>query len=165
MVCGSIQALRCRRANIGRSFLCQTPLIGLSAIIVWWVVPQRQKLTNDAESKWQKFRRIDFAGALLLAATVASFLLAVELGGQKLPWTSPMVLGLLGAGTACGALFVTAEKYWSPEPIFPLELLWHKDVMCAYLVLMLQISAQLGVSRYHLMTNFQKQVTVTNFYS
>jgi MFS family permease len=136
-------------AHIARSFLGQAPLIGLSAIIAGFVVPRGHKLTSDVESKGKKFRRIDFAGAFLLAATVASFILAVELGGQKLPWTSPTVLGLLGAGTACGALFVTAEKYWALEPIFPLELLWHKDVLCAYLVLMLQTAAQFGVSLYH----------------
>lgn len=115
-------------------------MIGISAIIAWLVIPRKQKKSNDVESEGQKFRRIDFAGAILLAATIASFLLAIELGGQELPWVSPNILGLFGGGVVCGALFVVVE------PVFPLQLLRHKDVICAYLMLLLQTAAQISVS-------------------
>jgi len=133
-------------ADHNRAFLGQCPLIGVSAILVLWLVP-RKKTDEDTESKGQRFRRIDFAGSFLLAVTVTSFLTAVEIGGQKFPWTSPIVLGLFGAGVACAGLFAVTEQYWAPEPVFPLQLLWHKEVVCGYLVLLLQMAAQMGVGR------------------
>ena len=98
------------------------------------------------DSKAQKFRRIDFSGAFLLAGTITSFLLVVELGGQKVPWISPTTIVLFSLGLVCSIFFVITEKYWALEPIFPLKLLWHKDVMLGYLVLLLQIAAQLSVN-------------------
>jgi len=131
-------------ANISRSFLGQCPLIMLSAILVLWLVPRKRK-EEDTESKGQRFRRIDFAGSFLLAVAITSFLTAVEIGGQKFPWTSPIVLGLFGAGAASAGLFIVVEEYWAPEPVFPLRLLWHREVVCGYLVLGLQLAAQMGV--------------------
>jgi hypothetical protein len=81
-----------------------------------------------------------------LAATITSFLLAVEIGGQKVPWASLPVFGLFGAGFVGATLFYFIEKYWALEPIFPLELLWKRDVITAYIVCLLQIAAQLSVS-------------------
>jgi Fungal trichothecene efflux pump (TRI12) len=119
-------------------------LIVLSGLLAIWLIPRRQR--NDLEvSKAEKFRRIDFAGAILLATTITSFLTAIELGGQKVPWTSLVIFGLFGAGIVCATFFLLTEKYWAVEPIFPLELLWHSDVISGYIVLLLQVAAQLSV--------------------
>jgi hypothetical protein len=73
-------------------------------------------------------------------------MIAVELAGQKLPWNHPVILGLVAGSVVFGGLFVITEEYWAYEPVFPLHLLRNRDVVCAYLVLGLQIAAQLGVS-------------------
>jgi hypothetical protein len=121
-------------------------LIIFSGALALWLIPSRSKdRLNEDGSKEEKFRRIDFAGAFLLAATITSFLLAIELGGQKVPWLSPLIIVLFATATGCASLFYLTEKNWALEPVFPLELLAHKEVVLGYLVILLQVAAQLSV--------------------
>lgn len=121
-------------------------MIVLSGALAAWLIPSAPKdRLNGESSSEDKFRSIDFAGAFLLAATITSSLLAVEVGGQKLPWNSPLIVILFATAIVCAALFYMTEKFWAPEPIFPLQLLSHKEVMLGYLVLLLQSAAQLSV--------------------
>jgi EmrB/QacA subfamily drug resistance transporter len=65
--------------------------------------------------------RIDFAGASLLALTIASLILITVLGGVTYAWTSPEVIGL-GALTIISLIsFILREKV-AEEPILPLRL-------------------------------------------
>jgi Fungal trichothecene efflux pump (TRI12) len=144
MVCIPVIFATAAENWLGRSFLGQGPLIGVSGLLALWLIPRTQRRAEEG-TKLEKFRRIDFAGAILLATTVTSFLVAIELGGQKVSWNSPVIFGLLAAGIVGAGWFFATEKYWAQEPIFPLELLWHRDVMCGYGLLILQIAAQLSV--------------------
>jgi MFS family permease len=137
------------------SFILQSPLIVVSGLIVWYLVPQNShskgpttngETRENGESGTSKWARIDFAGAILIASTITSIMLAAELAGQKLPWNHPIIFGLIALSLASGVLFVYTENHWAVEPIFPLHLLKKQEVVCGYLVLALQISAQLAVS-------------------
>ncbi|QDS75640.1 hypothetical protein FKW77_006935 [Venturia effusa] len=125
------------------SFLGQAPLIAMSALLVWILVPHR--VHDDEETKTEKFSRIDFAGAFFLATTITSFLLVVEIGGRKLAWNHPFILVLVATTMLSAMLFVITETRWAAEPIFPTHLLKQKDVICQYLVMALQIAAQLAM--------------------
>jgi MFS family permease len=127
------------------SFILQCPLLGLAALLAWFLVPHKARPEN-LKSGPSRLARIDFAGSTLLAGTITTLMVAVELAGQKLPWNHPIVLSLLGGSVALGGLFVITEEYWTYEPVFPLRLLLNRDVVAAYSVLGLQIAAQLGVS-------------------
>jgi MFS family permease len=127
------------------SFILQCPLLAIAALLAYFLVPHKAR-PEDSKSGVSRLARIDFAGSVLLASTITALMLAVELAGQKLPWNHPIVLGLVAASVAFGGLFVVTEEYWAYEPVFPLHLLRQRDVVCAYLVLGLQIAAQLGVS-------------------
>jgi hypothetical protein len=120
------------------------PLIGISALLAWILIPHKVR-EQDVEAKKAKVSRIDFAGAILLALTITTFLLVVELAGQKLPWNHPIIFVLFGASTASGIVFLLTEVYWAVEPIFPPQLLLQRDVVSGYLVFGLQISAQMAV--------------------
>jgi MFS family permease len=136
------------------SFLIQAPLVLVAALLAWVMIPgpkepkesEREGEEADVKPKRSKIARIDFAGAILLALTVTSLLLAVELAGQqKVAVMHAAILGLLASFLGFGVLFVLTEVYWAAEPVFPVHLLKRRDVMSAYLVLALQISAQLAV--------------------
>jgi MFS family permease len=126
------------------SFILQCPLLAIAALLAWFLVPHKAR-AEDLKSGPSRLARIDFAGSALLAGTMTTLMLAIELAGQKLPWNHPFVLGLLGGSVALGGLFIITEQYWAYEPVFPLHLLVNRDVVSAYLVLGLQIAAQLGV--------------------
>jgi EmrB/QacA subfamily drug resistance transporter len=85
-------------------------LIALSAITARLHLPVR-KIEH----------RIDFLGAILLATSVVSLLLATVLGGNTYAWTSTQIYSLVGGGLLLAAIFV----YWetkAKEPIIPLHL-------------------------------------------
>ena len=62
-----------------------------------------------------------------------------------MPWNSPLILVLASLSLVLGLLFLLVEGYWTKEPVFPLRLLIHRDVLTAYLIAGLQTAAQLGV--------------------
>ena len=64
---------------------------------------------------------IDFAGAALIVGGVSSLLLALVWGGQRYPWGSATIVGLL----VVAAVLLFAFVYWegrATEPILPLRL-------------------------------------------
>jgi EmrB/QacA subfamily drug resistance transporter len=65
--------------------------------------------------------RIDWAGTLLLSASITCLVLLTTWGGSQYAWDSPVILGL-GAASILGAVgFVLVERR-SPEPAIPLRL-------------------------------------------
>lgn len=101
--------------------------------------------SNDPTAgRKSKFGRIDFRGAILFALTILALLLPLELGGVKLPWSHPIILGLFGLSVVLLLIFVAVERRQS-EPILPLEIFHRRDAVFSFLILGFQMSAQLGV--------------------
>lgn len=110
-------------------------------------LPNRTGTSNPTQLKGQpsKLRRIDFIGSFLVALTIVSLLAALSLGGQNLPWSHPIIIGLGISSIALGAIFVTYEIKYALEPVFPPLLLLRWDVASAYIISGCQTAAQLGV--------------------
>ncbi|KAF5016751.1 hypothetical protein F66182_11458 [Fusarium sp. NRRL 66182] len=93
----------------------------------------------------ERVGRMDGLGALLLASSVLAFTAPLEVGGQKVSWSHPIVTGLVGAGVLLAIAFAFVESRWAREPIFPLRLVRNRDVTKSYLVSFGQSAAQLGM--------------------
>ena len=130
-----------------RSFFLQCPLALLAIALVALKLEREEKsLPLDSKSSSQsKLRRVDFMGSLSLALTIIGVLLVLDLGGQKLPWGHPVIWITLSASVVVGILFILIEAYVAREPIFPLQLLIHRDIMTAYLLGILQLAGQVSV--------------------
>jgi hypothetical protein len=89
--------------------------------------------------------RIDFLGAILLTVVIVSFLLVLNIASKKLAVSDPMVLGLCGLWAGSSLLFVLVEARYASEPIFPLQLLLHRDVLTSYLLAFMIIMGQMIV--------------------
>lgn len=77
----------------------------------------------QAQSLADKLRRIDVIGSLSLVSAVGCFLLALDLKGtEEIPWSHPLIYGLLTSSVISCILFFLAEKYWAPFPVMPLRL-------------------------------------------
>lgn len=70
----------------------------------------------------ERHHRLDILGAALIMVASVSFMLALNLGGVRLPWTSPAILALGAAALLIGALFVV-RLLTAPEPLIPLAIL------------------------------------------
>lgn len=126
------------------SFIGQGPIILLAIILVALKLPSSSP-PAPAKGEPSKLRRIDFAGAFMLAITIVSLLGALSLGGQNLPWSHPIVISLSAGSLFLGAIFVTYEVKHALEPIFPPTLVVQRDVATPYAIMALQTAAQLAV--------------------
>src|SRR5262249_44104150 len=64
---------------------------------------------------------VDWLGATAFLGAVVPLLLALSWGGRDYAWSSPVVVGLLGAAFLVGGLFLLIESR-AVEPILPLGL-------------------------------------------
>ena len=121
-----------------RSFLGQCPPTALALALVCWKLQIPSLETSTKQSHLSKLRRIDFIGAILLSVSIVCALLVLDLGGQKMSWSSPKVLTMLASSLVSGNLFLLVEGFWAKEPIFPLRLLLNRDVFTSYVNLAFQ---------------------------
>ncbi|EXM26204.1 Major facilitator superfamily [Fusarium oxysporum f. sp. vasinfectum] len=124
------------------SFLGQSPIFAVSMIIAAILLPST---TQTEGATLERIKRIDALGALLLGGSVLAFMVPLEIGGQKIPWSHPLVPILAAAGVILSVAFVLVESHWAKEPIFPLRLLRSGDVTQTYLIAFGQAAAQLGM--------------------
>ncbi|KAA8576111.1 hypothetical protein EYC84_006273 [Monilinia fructicola] len=129
------------------SFIGQGPLMLFAIALVAYKLPARSLSDEPIQARDgpSKLGRIDFVGAFMLAGTIATFLGALSLGGQELPWSHPIVIGLLLGSIVLGAVFVSYEVNVAVEPIFPPALVAQRDVALPYAVNALQLGAQIGM--------------------
>jgi hypothetical protein len=104
--------------------------------------PQR---IDEPQTIRAKLRRIDFLGATFMSTTILSAMLVLDMGGEKVAWTSPVIIILAGLAVISGLSFYVVEKFWAKEPIFPLRLLFHRDVALDYVLMSVQIASQMAV--------------------
>jgi hypothetical protein len=136
-----------------RALAGQGPLTICAMFLVAWRLDLNSLTTASGETSGErvsslrdKLGRVDFAGCALLTATILPLLVVLDIGGEKLPWSSPLIVGLAATGVASGFLFVFAERR-SKEPVFPLHLLTNLAVVNSYLLLLLQMTSQMAVSQ------------------
>ncbi|KAF2119489.1 major facilitator superfamily transporter [Lophiotrema nucula] len=128
------------------SFFGQAPLAFIAIILVWYTLPNDiQTSKTGTEQKKGKLGRVDFLGAGLMTLAILSFLLPLEIGGVRLPWSHPLIPGLLAAGLVFALLFLATEAYVAREPIFPLELLKQREAIACFLTMGAQVAAQMGL--------------------
>ncbi|KAI8630956.1 MFS general substrate transporter [Xylariaceae sp. FL1651] len=118
------------------TFYINIPFGGVSTILLFFSL----RIKHNAHGNvLEKFKRIDFIGNFLLAASVASVLYALTYGGTRFNWTNPgiivsLVLGLLGH-----IIFLLFEA--SPlcrDPVMPMSLFKNRTSSAAYIATFLQ---------------------------
>ncbi|KAF9696856.1 hypothetical protein EKO04_005201 [Ascochyta lentis] len=127
------------------SFLGQVPFAGVAIVLVWMVLPARVHHHLDEEIKGSKFARIDFLGAIFMALSILSLLLPLEIGGDRIPWSDRRIALLFSAALTFGVLFLVIEGWIAKEPIIPLSVLRHKEVLLSSLIMICQTGAQVGL--------------------
>lgn len=82
--------------------------------------------TLPAQSSYAR-HAIDYAGAALLALTLASVVLVTDLGGTVYSWSSPLMIALIVIAVVGLIAFIMVERR-AREPILPLQLFRLRDV-------------------------------------
>ncbi|MCW2794853.1 MAG: major facilitator superfamily 1 [Nocardioides sp.] len=102
-------------------FLVNLPVGLAAAWMLWRRFDERVERTRH---------RIDYAGAVLLAAGATLLLLGLLEGGVRWDWTSPASLGLFATSLALLVGFVVVERR-APEPVLPLWIFRHRVLNAA----------------------------------
>ncbi|KAL2179355.1 major facilitator superfamily domain-containing protein [Thermothelomyces heterothallicus CBS 202.75] len=131
------------------SFFGQVPPILLAIFLVTVSLPRSPAASSsngvdDRLAQRSKISRVDFKGSLLFALAILAFLLPIELGGVKLPWSHPAIIVLFGLSPVLLLVFVAVEKRQG-EPILPLGIFQRRDAVFSYAILGLQTAAQLSL--------------------
>ncbi|RMZ84468.1 hypothetical protein DV738_g789, partial [Chaetothyriales sp. CBS 135597] len=112
------------------AFGVQVPVIALSLLWAFFFVPRNlgpMLIKQSGGGAWAALKKFDSLGSILLVITVTCLILALNLGGNIFPWSSPIIIiSLVVSGVAAG-LFIWVEKY-AVQPLMPLHLLTHVPV-------------------------------------
>jgi hypothetical protein len=118
----------------------------LCAIYLPDVRPSQAKLLtveNETTSK-SRLGRVDFNGAILFAIAILAVLTPLEVGGTQISWTHPLIWISVAVGAVVFYLFLRVEKR-AAEPIIPLDVFRRRDAVLSFVIMGLQVAAQLGV--------------------
>jgi EmrB/QacA subfamily drug resistance transporter len=118
-------------------FYLNPPLSVISLFMIATRMPQLNKRAGPRP-------RIDFVGAVLIAASVAALMLALSWGGQTYPWNSRPIVGLIVGGVIGLAALLFVESR-TPDPVLPLSMFRIKTFWTATLASFLISMAFMGV--------------------
>lgn len=78
-----------------------------------------------------RHKRIDYAGSFALISSLVLLLVALNTGGNTLPWTHPLVWICIFLSVLCLLVFGHIEKNLAKEPVIPVGLLADRTVLAA----------------------------------
>lgn len=102
------------------AFAVQVPLIFVSLFMVTTFIKQIVPIHSGTESK---LKRIDFLGSVTLVSAVSCLILGLNIGGNLMPWSSPVPISLIAVSFALVLLFIYIEARVAREPIMPMRLM------------------------------------------
>ena len=121
----------------------QAPMLIFSCVVVATKVNIQLPDHIQNQSLSEKLHRIDFLGSLTLVGAVGCLLLGFSLKStEEMPWSNPLIIGLLAASVIFGSCFVLVEKCWAPYPVMPLRLMTQRTPLAVSISnLLLSMSA------------------------
>ncbi len=121
-------------------------ILALAALLVY--LPSNISIRNTRFTGWAAVRRIDFIGALLVAAATICLLLGLTWGGnQTYDWGSVQVIGVLAASGILYIAFFISERF-AAEPVLPLTLFRNRVFAAASVLSLLQLMVLVGLIIY-----------------
>ena len=110
------------------AFYIQVPFIVFGGLAAFLTVKVPIKETDT-----DKIKRVDFLGAFTLVLSLVLLLLALNSGGNVVPWNHPLVYVSLPLSFVSLLVFIYVEDRVALEPIIPVRLLVDQTVLAACL--------------------------------
>lgn len=104
---------------------------------------------------------MDFLGTAIFTAATVTFLMVLNLGGEKLPWDHPIIISLIILCLVLGTAFILTEKFQAQRPLIPLWLLRTNGVGISCLAQVLIFLSKASVS--NVVTLFQVHSLTVKF--
>ncbi|KIY64655.1 MFS general substrate transporter [Cylindrobasidium torrendii FP15055 ss-10] len=126
------------------AFLLQAPIALLAIVSVSIALHMPTVDTTDFSTK---IKRVDFAGAFTLVATLFFFLFGVERGGN-VAWDDKQTIGALIIAAVAFVLFGFIEMEWAREPLAPKRIIVNRSLIASYLCNFFCIAAMMPILFY-----------------
>jgi EmrB/QacA subfamily drug resistance transporter len=97
--------------------------------------------------RYERPHRIDVAGAVLMTVGTVALLLALSWGGTTYPWSSPVIVLLLG-GALAGWILFTLRLLSAREPFIPIGVMTNKIVLFATLSMFFTYGTMIALTIY-----------------
>ncbi|CAG8088106.1 unnamed protein product [Penicillium salamii] len=107
------------------AFFIQLPLIFVYFFAAAWTVPAdlgRKTVGTEHMKISQLIRSIDITGSFILITSVTLLIIGLNLGGNVLPWSHPLIFTSLSFSFVLAVIFVRYEPHVE-RPVMPIELL------------------------------------------
>jgi len=87
----------------------------------------KAKTSSSGHDVGRFFLKLDLGGSLLLIASMCCLFMAIQWGGHRLPWSSPIIIGLFSVSGVLLVLFLLAEWKMGDDASVPFGVM--SDVM------------------------------------
>ncbi|KAF7356528.1 MFS general substrate transporter [Mycena venus] len=101
-------------------FWINLPCGAVGAAVVFFLLKIHPQDETQSKHKWM---HLDWAGAVLMLGSFASFLLPLQWGGNVKAWNNPTVIALFAVSAALLLIFLVWERRLSFKAMVPLRLL------------------------------------------
>jgi len=129
-------------------FYINLPVGALALVALLIFLPVDISERSQSVISWAVVRRIDFVGAVLVAAATTCLLLGLTWGSNgRYGWGAPLAIGMLVGAGVLYALFVVTESRVA-DPILPLGLFRNQVFTAASLLSLLHGMILLGLTIY-----------------
>ncbi|KZV65866.1 ABC transporter [Peniophora sp. CONT] len=108
-------------------FYINLPIGGVALAIVFVVLPNLRVVAGSG--KLTALMRLDWIGAILNFGFVTFLLIALQYGGNELPWDDGMVIAFLVLAAVFAIVFVLWERRAGPRAVLPLEVALRRNVL------------------------------------
>jgi MFS family permease len=93
-------------------------------------------------------RKIDVLGCILVAIASSSMVIGLSFAGDRYPWGSPQIIGLLGTSLLFWVIFLSVEKNHAEEPVLDPRVLRNRPFLTVAGATLLSFFAQMGIMMY-----------------
>ncbi|KAK6854020.1 hypothetical protein PG995_010832 [Apiospora arundinis] len=106
-------------------FASQIPIMLVCFCISALVIPHDLGVRDCTISMRDSLHDFDFVGSGLLCVILTTMIIGLNLGGQILPWSHPIVASALVVCVACIPVFLYVEWRCASHPLVPLDFISH----------------------------------------
>lgn len=103
-------------------YYCLAPLGLVVAVVMYFLIEDRQKQIQSILTKKEKFKKIDYLGTFLSTASLTLLLVAVSGGGSSYAWNSAVTISLFVVGGILFIAFILCEWKIPELPMVSLAL-------------------------------------------
>ncbi|OAT01728.1 MFS transporter, variant [Blastomyces dermatitidis ER-3] len=146
-------------------FYINLPLgVIVGGFLLFNTIPERKQKSAPREILSTAIKSLDLPGFMLICPAVVMFLLGLQFGGNRHPWNSSVVIGLLVGGAVTFGLFVLWERRQGDEAMVPFAMLKHKVIWSAAMTMFFTLSSVL-VADFYIAIYFQAILNDSPFMS